>query len=311
MSLDQTTQPRDRYIDIDGVRVRYVLDAGPGQGPTFLLVHGLGGSLENWGDVIPLLAQRGRVVALDLGGHGLTQVEPRKAVVSANLTLLQRFAHVVCDGPVVVVGNSMGGLLAGQLAALDKRLVAGAVLVDPVIPLSPGALPEPLVAVGFGIYATPRLGPWFMADRAAKVPVEVMARQVLSLVASDIHRVSDRLLEAHIESARRRRELVPDGDAAFLSAAKSVLLATARRGDYARRMDTILAPVLLLHGDRDRLVSVKAARSLAARHPHWRYVEGAGIGHTPMLDWPDWTSEQILAWIDATPSLSRLTPGVS
>jgi pimeloyl-ACP methyl ester carboxylesterase len=98
---------------------------------------------------------------------------------------------------------------------------------------------------------------------------------------------------------------VPDGDAQFLAAAKSVLWEITRRGKYAATMNKILQPVLLLHGARDKLVSVRAAQALAAAHPHWTYVEGPGQGHTPMLDDPDWVADNMLRWLDANPEMVR------
>ncbi|NNG38153.1 alpha/beta hydrolase [Flexivirga sp. ID2601S] len=300
-----TAQPRDRFVELDGTRVHYVTVAGPEDGPTFVLVHGLGGSWANWADVMPLLAERGRVIALDLGGHGMTRVAPALAKVPANLRLLQRFVQTVCDRPAIVAGNSMGGLLTAKLAAADKRAVAGAVLIDPAIPISPTKRPHPLVAVGFGIYATPGLGPRFLADQAKRASLEQQVRGVLKLVTSDIKRVSPELFKLHLDGAAQRREEVPDGDAQFLAAAKSVLWEITRRGKYAATMNKILQPVLLLHGARDKLVSVRAAQGLAAAHPQWTYVEGAAQGHTPMLDYPEWVADNMLRWLDQHPEMAR------
>ena len=52
-------------------------------------------------------------------------------------------------------------------------------------------------------------------------------------------------------------------------------------------MAAIDVPVLLVHGDSDRLVSVHNARDVAARNPGWRYLELPGVGHTPQLQVPE------------------------
>lgn len=285
--------------------MHYVTEDGPKDGPRFVLVHGLGGSWANWADVMPLLAKHGRVVALDLGGHGLTRATPEQSTVSANLTLLQRFVQSTCDGvPAIVVGNSMGGFLAGQLAALDSRSVAGAVLIDPAIPPTPAGRPEPMVLVGFGVSALPVVGPRVLAGQGKRVPVEKQVAFTMRLVTSDIGRISPELYKLHLEDAIQRPERVGNTDAQYLASTKSLLWQLFRRRKYAQTMRRITQPVLLLHGAQDRLVHVRTARALAAANPHWTYVEGADKGHTPMLDYPDWVAEQVLSWVDANPAMA-------
>jgi pimeloyl-ACP methyl ester carboxylesterase len=63
--------PESRWVEVGGP-VHYREWPGPADGPTFVCVHGLGGSMVNWALVAPGLARRGRVLALDLAGFGLT-----------------------------------------------------------------------------------------------------------------------------------------------------------------------------------------------------------------------------------------------
>jgi pimeloyl-ACP methyl ester carboxylesterase len=69
----------------------------------------------------------------------------------------------------------------------------------------------------------------------------------------------------------------------------------------------IRQPVLLLHGDRDRLIPVRTARRIAAAHPHWRYAEARDVGHVPMLEVSEWTLRQIADWMatDGAPAVER------
>jgi len=59
-------------------------------------------------------------------------------------------------------------------------------------------------------------------------------------------------------------------------------------------------PVLLMQGDRDRLVPVTAARAIAEAHPHWTYVELADVGHVPQLQVPDRVAAEVLGWLGVT-----------
>ncbi|MFY9588857.1 MAG: alpha/beta fold hydrolase, partial [Actinomycetota bacterium] len=81
-----------RWIELDGP-VHYAAWDGPSEGPTFVLVHGLGGSHANWMSVGPALAERGRVLAVDLAGFGRTPPAGRRSTIGANRRLLHRFIH--------------------------------------------------------------------------------------------------------------------------------------------------------------------------------------------------------------------------
>jgi pimeloyl-ACP methyl ester carboxylesterase len=62
-------------------------------------------------------------------------------------------------------------------------------------------------------------------------------------------------------------------------------------------MSGVTAPVLMIQGDRDRLVPVTAARDVAQRNPGWRYVELAGVGHVPQLQVPDRVAAEVLDFL--------------
>jgi len=86
-------------------------------------------------------------------------------------------------------------------------------------------------------------------------------------------------------------------DRAFLSASRSLAWTLVRARRYHAAMASIAAPVLLIHGDRDQLVPVAAARATAAHRQDWHYVELEGVGHLPQLQVPDLVAEHILGWL--------------
>src|SRR5256885_14301019 len=89
-ATDALALPQSRWVDVNGP-VPYRRWEGPTDGPAFVCVHGLGGSLVNWALVAPGLAERGTVVAMDLAGFGLTPSEGRSASITANWRLLDGF----------------------------------------------------------------------------------------------------------------------------------------------------------------------------------------------------------------------------
>jgi len=284
------------YADLDGP-VHWVDFGGPDDGPKIVLVHGLGGSHLNWALLAPLLAKKARVVAVDLAGHGLTNPEGRETTVQANTRLLSRFVRQVVGEPVILVGNSMGGLISLFHTAYHPDLVRGLVLVDPALPMVLGTRPDPTVLGTFFMYSVPGLGERFLA-KARTVPARRQVERVLELCCADPSTIPEELKQAS-EHLIGERAKVQGLDTAFLAAARSTVFTTSKRGAYYAAMDKIRVPVFLMSGDRDRLINVAAARYVARRRPHWRYDEYEGIGHVPQMEIPGVVSERVLDWIDA------------
>ncbi|MFZ0159326.1 MAG: alpha/beta hydrolase [Kineosporiaceae bacterium] len=284
-----------RWVDLDGP-VHYVDYGGPRGGPVLVLVHGLGGSLLNWAAVAPALARTGRVLALDLAGFGRTKGGGRSTSVQANQRLLHRFLTEVSGGPAILVGNSMGGLITVLQANEHPETVAAAVLIDPALPVGPRARPDPLVGMAFTAYALPAVGRAVLHGTRRIGSADVTARALLRLCCVDAARVPEHVVAQHLDLARERHG-DPDTDSELLVAARSLMWVLARRGRHAELLRNITVPVLLLHGDKDRLVPIAAARAAAAANQHWRFAVAHGVGHVPQLEVPDWTLDQILHWL--------------
>ena len=293
------------WADLGGA-VHYVDYGGPADGPVLVLVHGLGGSLLNWAAVAPELARSCRVLALDLAGFGRTRGGERSTSVHANQQLLHRFLTQVTGVPVVLVGNSMGGLITVLQATEHPDTVAGAVLVDPALSVGPVARPDPLVAAVFTAYALPAVGRAVIGGQRRLRSPEETARALLRLCCVDPSRVHPEVVAEHLRLARERHDY-PDTDAELLVAARSLLWVLARRHRYAELMRSIRVPVLLLHGEKDRLVPLAAARAAAAQNPAWRFAVAPDVGHVPQLEVPEWTVAQIRDWLatDAADAADR------
>jgi pimeloyl-ACP methyl ester carboxylesterase len=296
---DATGPGRSATVDLDGP-VHHVDFGGRADGPVVVLVHGLGGSHLNWDLLAPLLTPHARVHALDLPGFGLSEPGHRGAGVRDNVLVLDRFVREVTGAPVVLVGNSMGGMISVLEAARAPARVSGLVLVDPALP-APRRRLDRRVAGEFALYALPGLGERYLAARRRKRGSRASVLDMLELCGVDPGAVPPDLIDRSAALLDQRRD-VAGMDRAFLTAARSLLLLLADPRLLRRAMAEVEAPVLLLHGDIDRLVSVEAARDAARRHPHWEYVELAGVGHVPQLQVPEQTAKHLLDW------LSRAVP---
>jgi pimeloyl-ACP methyl ester carboxylesterase len=170
------------------------------------------------------------------------------------------------------------------------------VLIDPALPLYLSGRADPGVAALFAAYFAPGVGSLLMRGRRRVRTAEEMALETLRLCCVDPSRVPRDVVQAHIELARRRQAYT-EMDAEFIAATRSLVTLLGRRRTFGRMLASIRQPVLLLQGDRDRLVSVRTARRLARLNPQWRYEEAYGVGHVPMLEAPDWTLRAIKDWM--------------
>jgi pimeloyl-ACP methyl ester carboxylesterase len=286
---------RSRWVDLDGP-VHYLDFGGPASGPTVVCVHGLAGAAVNWSAIAPLLASRCRVLALDLPGHGLTQSLGRDTKIPALQDILHRFIEAVAEDPVMLAGNSMGGMLSLLEASAAPDAVAGLVLVDPVLPLVP-ALPDRFVTVMLVAYAVPGLGPLLMRQRRRMSPEKLVA-SVLSLCCVDASRIPADVLAQHAAVARQTL-MSPKTEREIGATARSILTIAGvlRGGAYRRAVSSITCPVLLLHGTRDRMVPIAVARAAARANPGWTLIEIPGTGHIPQLEAPADTACAITGWL--------------
>ena len=289
-----TTPGESRTVDLDGP-VHYVDFGGNPDGPTVVLVHGLGGSHLNWDLLAPLLTPHGRVYAIDLPGFGRSEPGKRKASVQANVGVVKRFLDEVAGTPVVLVGNSMGGMISILVAGERPDAVSSLVLLDPAVPGPRRAL-DPLVALMFAIYAIPFVGERFLAKRRASTSVRERVIETLKLCGVDPDTVPSTVIDRSVTLLDERAD-VEGMDKAFLAAARSLLKLLVDPRRYRKAMGSIQLPVLLVHGDRDRLVPVAAARDISRRHPAWRYLELAGVGHVPQLQKPDELAAAMVDWL--------------
>jgi len=283
------------WVDIDGP-VHYLDFGGPAAAPVIVAVHGLEGSAVNWSALAPLLTDRYRVLAPDLAGHGFTRSAGRGVDVSSNRVLLHRFVEAVAGTRVILMGNSMGGMIALSEAAAAQATVTGLILLDPALPFMP-VRPDPSVVMMFLLNMVPGLSQRMISRRRRFSPEELVAG-VLNTVCADPSQVSPAVVEQHVEVARRRYGFT-EADREFTLAARSVVSAagyiTGR--SYRRALKSIRCPVLMLHGTLDRLIPVAAARMVARAHPEWSLVVLPGVGHVPQLEVPQECATEIREWL--------------
>jgi pimeloyl-ACP methyl ester carboxylesterase len=283
-----------RTADLDGI-VHYVEFGGAGA--PLVCVHGLGGSALNWMAVAPTLAEQNRVLGLDLRGFGQTPLNGHSARIEANQRLLDRFLREVVGPPAIVMGNSMGGLIAVQQAARRPDTVRALVLVDPALPWPGWRRFDLQVWAFFGALLLPRIGGQGLELRGRRLGAEELVRETLSVVCAQPERVSAELVQAHVEEALGRLEAERVGNRALIQAGRSLLRVLVRR-HYDPVYEAVKAPVLVVHGDRDRLVPVECSLVVGQRHG-WQVTTLPGVGHVPMMETPQEFLQITQPWLAA------------
>jgi pimeloyl-ACP methyl ester carboxylesterase len=292
--------PKSRFADLDG-EVHYVEWSGPAQ-RTFVLVHGLGGSLLSWLAVAPTLANRGRVLALDLPGFGRSERAGRRSRVSDLRATLSRFvAEIAGGGPVVLVGNSMGGGVSMLEAALEPGAIEALVLSNSVFPWTRGRLPGAIVMLGFSLYQVPGVGEWVSRQRITRLEAERAVELGFRIIAADPSTIPKELVRLHVEQLVRHQQN-EDAGAAFLDAARSLMALGHRREVVRWILESVKCPVLVIHGRADRLVPVGFAQAALEKRPDWDMRLLPKVGHVPQMEAPERWLAAVEDWLERLPA---------
>jgi pimeloyl-ACP methyl ester carboxylesterase len=119
-----------KTITIDGVPVNYVDVGERNAGRQIVYVHGLSGQWQNWIENLLRFSAGRRVVALDLPGHGRTPMPGEQITIEYYGRVVAQLCRQLDLGPVVLVGNSMGGYISAEVAIKAPELVERLVLVS-------------------------------------------------------------------------------------------------------------------------------------------------------------------------------------
>jgi len=263
-------------------------------------LHGLGGSALNFGMIAPMLAADRRVVLPDLLGHGRSgSPAPGEGSVEAQLRMVAEvISHEAADRPVVLIGHSMGGILAQLHALRAPRTVSRLVLLDPPVPNVTRWRRDPRLTAKLVLLRSPGLGA-LVARKLARMTPEELVDQQLANATPHTDRISRVAIEATVAETRERVEtgLAEDGQRAQWDAILEIVALLAGPTAWRERLANITAPTLWLHGADDPLVDPTAAAALSAAHPDWTFRTRSGVGHLPQLEDPVWTFDQIDTWL--------------
>jgi pimeloyl-ACP methyl ester carboxylesterase len=260
-----------------------------GTGAPLVLLHGLGASCRSWDPVLPALATRFDVIAVDLPGFGDSAPLPEQGEVPPAV-LAQHVADLLDELGVStphVVGNSLGGWVALELAS--RRPVASLTLLSPA-----GLWPR-----NTPLYdrISLRASRWLARHTTGLLCRVVASRLGRTLVLGQTHGHPMRLSAEYARAAVTELGRCPGFEAALAGTAKRHFVATAPFGTASMGTAAIgtvpigigtmpiTAPVTVAFGSRDLLLR-PGSRQLGQLPPQTRSAELPGCGHLPMADDP-------------------------
>jgi pimeloyl-ACP methyl ester carboxylesterase len=277
---------RAESVELHGHAVSYLRG---GEGETLLLVHGIAGSCNTFETVLEDLAERYHVIAPDLLGHGQSGKPRGDYSLGAHASGLRDLMELLDVPSATIVGHSLGGGVAMQMAYQFPKRCERLVLVS---------------SGGLGPEVTPLLRAATLpgTDLALSVVTSERAKAVYRKVLSPFKRfnitatpTASHVLEhvACLQDRETRR--------AFIHTVRSVLDLKGQRIDARNRL--YLAnhvPMMIVWGDRDRFIPVKHGREAHEMLPKSRLEVFEGAGHFPHRDDPERFVDILLDFMDST-----------
>lgn len=272
-------------IKIEGIRLSF---CALGEGPPILFLHGLGGSWKDWTGTLPSLAATHLVVALDFPGFGHSDAPEVEYSIEWLTGIVEKFLAERKIPALTVVGHSMGGLVALNLAARPNSPVQRLVICS---------------AVGIGDKAE------FLSHALTRKlihpasPLESLGEKIQEefrfMIRDFLNRQGGKTSKEFFESIPK----IPFTGKPLLPMTPAVQLAASIIDfDIRPKLSKIHQPTLIVWGARDPVAPPADASFLHGQIAHSTLVILQGVGHSPMTDAPVSFNQEILRFLQATAS---------
>jgi pimeloyl-ACP methyl ester carboxylesterase len=282
--LRRADRPSGRLVDVNGTPI-HVIERGPRRGPTVVLVAGVGGVGAHWAGIIDRLSPSVHTIAYDRAGLGWSGAARAPRTLDAMADELDGLLEAVeTPGPLVIVGHSLGGIIARRFAFRHPQRVGGLVLVDSAHEEQYSRLPE-VQRIFERMTAMPRLAVRVMAaisvlrqaPRDPRLPPADAATLRTAMVVNS----------AHLSTGMAEMRAVAS-DIAPVASLGDLPLVVLRHGRSERM--PMLPPEL---NDRFEALFADLQGELADLSTRGRVVVVEGGGHDIHLDRPEVVVEAI------------------
>ena len=249
------------------VRLAFTLK---GAGPTTVLIHGWACNRRFWKEQIPALARSHRVLALDLRGHGDSEVPDHGYTLSQLADDVHTLIGDIGLGPVTVVGHSMGGMVAQEMALsypddLSALVLVATTAADPEHTLISKRIADNARELGFRAAFLREFPGWFSPNASREL----------------------------VEWAKEQMLLTPERVALDLVRSYGPV-------DFRGRLAEVRVPTLVIGASGDISTTAFRSREIAALIPSARLVVLEGSGHFVQLERPTETNTAIQRFLSET-----------
>ena len=264
----------------------FFYDSGPSDKPALMLIHGLGDDADTWRHVFIPLAEKYRVIALDLPGFGRSEKPNRIYSPSFLRDCIVALMDKLMLGSAWLIGNSLGAMLAEAVALKHPKKVTGLTLLD-------GTLTTPVLAYHkfLLMMSLPFLGKRAY-DGLRKQPQE--AYESLRLFYANLDQLPDADKSFLYQRVNERIWDAKQRDA-FLSILHQLVwqLPLLRRY-YASCVAKLEMPIHLFWGEKDLVIPVIAAYQFIKLQASAQLTVLPGVGHIPQQEAPEAVIQAVL-----------------
>jgi pimeloyl-ACP methyl ester carboxylesterase/CRP-like cAMP-binding protein len=274
----------DKYYTVDGQEIHVVEKGQPGR-QVAILIHGWSSSWFATSPILDLLAQRFHCIAVDLPGYGDSPPYSERTTIPKYVETLAGLIEQVSDGPVVLVGHSMGGMISITTALKHPILVERMVLLSPTIS---GKL---------STWANWLLAPVTLMERFS------LGSALVTAVEKSIVGLTDRLMRpalfaqrSDISSADYER-IRMDARRSGQGRVRGECYWAMRENDLQGHLNGIETPTLILWGAEDNTVPLRDAGVVADEWPQADLRIIPKAGHWPHFETPETARRQVAAYL--------------
>ncbi len=267
----------EKTIEVNGETWHYMVGGNP-NGETLIMVHGFGGDMDNWTRFAPHMADKYKLIAMDLPGFGKSaRHKDWNYVPSKQVPRLHDFVQAIGETRYHITGNSMGGHIAGLYTHTYQDEIITLGLIDNAGASSP-------------------IKPAMRKQMDAGGPNPLLVNSVedfdnmLDWVFVKKPYIPGPLKKHFVKEAIKNR---PFNDFIFDQ------YTAERRGILDPLLPQITVPTLVLWGDQDKLIHVSTVEVMAPLLPNETVVILPNVGHSPMIEVPELTATKYREFLAA------------
>lgn len=270
-----------KFVEINGVRIHY---QEKGQGVPLVLIHGYASSVYTWKDVFEPLSGKFRVIAIDLKGFGFSEKPDGDYTRRAQAEIVNGLLENLKIEKAWIVGNSMGGETALNVALNHPEKVLGLILID---------------SAGVKVPGTTSLAPWYL-----QIPVLGQALTALALT-------SDNLVRKGLQKSFYDDSKITDDRVNFyyrpLKTRDGQLAARGARLQFdlypiEDQLVKINVPTMIIWGAEDELIPLEAGRKMNSLIKNSKLTVFENCGHVPQEELPERVHNELTNFIVETKS---------